>query len=126
MKKSPLLLPLAGLLALCGSAGAEPLTLKDGVYTEAQAEAGKATYEKSCKNCHETAFYEDKLKVWKGQPLIGFYDLISTTMPADSPGGLWPEDYTQALAYILSELGYPAGDKKLEPYDGSMDEIIIE
>jgi quinoprotein glucose dehydrogenase len=100
-------------------------TLKDGVYTKAQAEKGKSSYEKNCKNCHMPDFYKEKLAGWSQAPLVEFYDLVSSTMPGDRPGQLPLQEYTDALAYILSMLDYPAGDKPLNHEDGSMDEILI-
>lgn len=120
---------MSATLGLCfvasAVASANGASLSSGVYSKEQADKGKAVYEKSCKNCHDAQFYEDKLSIWQGQPVIGFFDIISTTMPADNPASLMYEDYVNVLAYIFSELGFPAGDKALNPDDGSMEEIIV-
>lgn len=104
---------------------AAEMTLNDGVYTEEQAQKGKQVHEENCSSCHQTEFYHDTLQSWNQAPLIEFYHLVSGTMPQDNPGSLWPEDYTNTLAHIFSLLGYPAGDKKLDPYNGTMEEILI-
>ena len=114
---------LALLLAAVAANG--ETTLKDGVYTKAQAEKGKQTYDQFCKSCHLADFYEEKLQGWSQTSLSEFYDLVASTMPGDNPGGLYPEQYTEALAHIFYLLGYPAGENELNPHDGSMDEILI-
>ena len=40
------------------------------------------------------------------------------------PGSLMLEEYTDVIAYILSENGFPAGDAKLDP-DNGMDAIKV-
>ena len=114
---------LAGILAAPVTL-AETKTLKDGVFTAAQAEAGAAVYEASCKNCHDMKFYQNTLRSWSSQPLLYLWENIFGTMPADNPGSLMFEDYTNVLAYILSENGFPAGEGVLNPDDG-MDQISI-
>jgi hypothetical protein len=69
-------------------------------------------------------FYRDTLKSWNNQPLIYLWETIMGTMPADNPGSLLLEEYTDVIAYILSENGFPAGDMKLDP-DNGMDVIHI-
>ncbi len=100
-------------------------SLNDGVYTKAQAEKGKTSYENNCKACHQVDFYQEKFQSWQGAPLIEFYDLVTSTMPGDRPGALELQDYTDAMAHIFSLMGYPAGDKALSHEDGSMDSISI-
>ena len=115
--------PALVLLFVAVNTSAE--TLNDGVFTKEQAARGKVSYEKNCKTCHMIDFYKDKLAGWNQAPLIDFYDVVSSTMPGDRPGALALQDYTDALAYIFSELGYPAGDKEMNPDDGSMDDVTI-
>jgi mono/diheme cytochrome c family protein len=103
---------------------AEGKTLKDGVYTEAQAKAGAMVYDSNCKTCHDMKFYENTLRSWNSQPLVYLWETIMGTMPADNPGSMMFEEYTDVLAYILSETGFPAGDTPLNPDDG-MDAISI-
>ena len=45
-------------------------------------------------------------------------------MPSDNPGSLSDPEYTDIIAYILSELGYPPGDAALDTGDG-MEGIYI-
>ncbi len=106
------------------SALAEARTINDGVFTQAQVNAGKATYDTACKTCHDMRFYRDALKSWDGQPVLWMWETILGTMPADNPGSLMLEEYTDVVAYILSENGFPTGESALDP-DGNMADITI-
>ena len=114
-----LMFPLAGQVIV-----AQDRTVNDGIFTEAQVNAGEVVYDASCKTCHNMRFYRDTLKSWNNQPLIYLWETIMGTMPADNPGSLLLEEYTDVIAYILSENGFPAGDMKLDP-DNGMDVIHI-
>ena len=111
-------------LAFGSLASAQEKTLHDGVFTEAQASAGESVYESNCRSCHDMKFYENTLKSWNSQPLIYLWETIMGTMPADNPGSMMFEEYTDVLAYILSENGYPAGEAPLD-HNGGMDSISI-
>jgi len=120
-------LPLAALLSgliLGQSALAQDKTIKDGVFTAAQVSSGQAVYDNSCKTCHNMRFYRDTLKSWDKQPLIYLWETIMGTMPADNPGSLGLDEYTNVIAYILSENGFPVGEHTLDP-DNGMDDIAI-
>ena len=119
----------AGLLILISitlaqTSLAQDLTVKDGVFTAEQIASGQQVYDSSCKTCHNMRFYRDTLRSWNNQPLLYLWENIMGTMPADNPGSLMFEEYTDVIAYILSENGFPAGDLKLDP-DNGMDNIKI-
>lgn len=103
---------------------AQDKTINDGVFTEMQADAGKLVYESSCKTCHDMRFYRDTLKSWNNQPVLWLWESVMGTMPADNPGSLMLEEYTDVIAYILSENGFPAGEVMLDP-DNGMENINI-
>ena len=106
------------------TAAAQDVTVKDGVFTEAQVSSGQVVYDAQCKTCHNMRFYRDTLRSWNNQPLLYLWESIMGTMPADNPGSLMFEEYTDVIAYILSENGFPAGQTKLDP-DNGMDSISI-
>tara|TARA_B100001778_G_C18396656_1_gene542293 strand:- start:213 stop:605 length:393 start_codon:yes stop_codon:yes gene_type:complete len=106
------------------TAAAQDVTVKDGVFTEAQVSSGQVVYDAQCKTCHNMRFYRDTLRSWNNQPLLYLWESIMGTMPADNPGSLMFEEYTDVIAYILSENGFPAGETKLDP-DNGMDNISI-
>lgn len=113
----------AGLLT-SGLSVAEDKTIADGVFTSAQVEAGEAVYDMSCKTCHDMKFYRDTLKSWKNQPLVYLWESIMGSMPADNPGSLGYDEYTNVIAYVLSENGFPTGDIAMDP-DNGMEDIKI-
>ena len=117
-----LLILMSATLAQTGLA--EDLTVKDGVFTAEQVASGQQVYDSQCKTCHNMRFYRDTLRSWNNQPLLYLWENIMGTMPADNPGSLMFEEYTDVIAYILSENGFPAGDLKLDP-DNGMDSIKI-
>jgi len=117
------LMLLAGALP-AASAFAEGRTVEDGVFTQAQVDAGKQVYDSTCKTCHNQRFYRDTLRSWNNQPLLYLWENILGTMPADNPGSLMLDEYTDVIAYILNEQGFPTGDTPLDP-DAGMDEISI-
>tara|TARA_Y100000294_G_C8482770_1_gene307475 strand:+ start:510 stop:902 length:393 start_codon:yes stop_codon:yes gene_type:complete len=128
MKNSVKLVGFVSLLMclLSGQAAlAQHKTVNDGVFTEAQVTSGEVVYEAQCSTCHNMRFYTDTLKSWNNQPLLYLWESIMGTMPADNPGSLMLEEYTDVIAYILSENGFPTGDTKLDPDDG-MDLINIQ
>ena len=119
-----------GLVLLMGltlgqNALAQDKTVNDGVFTEAQVAAGEQVYNAQCKTCHNMRFYRDTLRSWNNQPLLYLWENIMGTMPADNPGSLMLDEYTDVIAYILNEQGFPAGDSALDPDDG-MDKISIQ
>ena len=103
---------------------AQEKTVKDGVFTEAQVTSGQIVYDSQCKTCHNMQFYRDTLRSWNNQPLLYLWESIMGTMPADNPGSLMIEEYTDVIAYILSENGFPTGDTELDP-DNGMEQINI-
>jgi mono/diheme cytochrome c family protein len=82
-----------------------------GLYSEAQAERGKAVFTKVCAECHEV---EDLTNVdfrmnWDGTTLYELFDLIRTTMPDEEPGTLTHQQYVDVTAYVLQLNKLPAG-----------------
>lgn len=117
------LLLLMGL-ALGQQGLAQDKTVNDGVFTQEQVTSGQVVYDSQCKTCHNMRFYRDTLRSWNNQPLLYLWEAVMGTMPADNPGSLMYEEYTDVLAYILHENGFPAGETKLDP-DNGMDQISI-
>ncbi len=117
-----------GMLVLCLLGAqwslAQQKTVKDGVFTQAQADAGKPVYDSVCRTCHDQRFYRDTLRSWNNQPLLWLWESVMGTMPADNPGSLMFQEYTDVIAYILAEQGFPVGEEALDP-DNGMDEIHI-
>jgi len=122
--KSVFAVALILLIWFVSTSYAQTKTIKDGVFTEAQVEAGQNAYEANCNVCHNIKFYRDIWKGWVDRPLLNFWYIIVAEMPADNPGSLLDAEYTNIVANILSEMGFPSGDMELDPNIG-MDEINI-
>ena len=101
-----------------GDAFSQPVkTIWSGVYTEAQAERGKAEYETNCASCHRGGPPNSDVLIrdWSGTALESFFSQIKMTMPPDAPGSLSDSNYLDIVAYILRVDAFPAGSDELEP-----------
>jgi S-disulfanyl-L-cysteine oxidoreductase SoxD len=98
-----------------------------GVYTDAQAERGKATFLTGrCGGCHQLDLTGDRGPALKGETFLSHWEngsvnnlfkKISETMPPNGPNETPDEAKIDIVAYLLKSNGYPAGAKelKLEP-----------
>jgi len=118
--------------------GAQPAaSTRDGVYSEAQAGRGQASYKAACASCHGEALEgggaaypplagEDFFNNWAGANLNDLFDRIQTTMPGDRPGKLSRAENADILAYILKVNKMPAGAKDLPTDAEALKKIKIE
>lgn len=101
-------------------------TTKDGVYTKAQAEAGKVTFDKLCAACHgfkpwaKSEMNPDLagdvfLANWTGKTVKDLQTLILTTMPNDGSAMLEEPESVELVAYILAQNGFQVGSTPLGP-----------
>jgi polar amino acid transport system substrate-binding protein len=115
-----LLLPLLCLAAV--PARAQP----PAVFTADQVRDGQALYPRLCGACHGPNMEGESGPALTGpdfrqlltdQSLTAksLFDIIRQTMPYDAPGMYPDAQYDDVMAYILSRLGYPAGNEKLSP-----------
>jgi polar amino acid transport system substrate-binding protein len=109
---------LAAILPHCSEAD----SLIPALYTEAQAQAGKAVFETNCATCHGEHLEGRAGPALKGEKFASpaanlevrdIFSFLSTNMPAYAPGSLQPEQYVEAMAFLLRENGYPAGKTAL-------------
>ena len=112
-----------GMVAIAASQAASR-SVKDGVYTIAQASAGKAAYTDKCVACHGTMasttpdmapllndwVFQD---AWKSRSVGDLFERIRTTMPQNKEGTLSPQQTAEVVAYILSANKLPAGNAVL-------------
>jgi len=124
MKFRPLALIAATTLMFSCVSQAEEMTVADGVFTADQAAAGESTFNDKCKSCHDMKFYRNTLRSWKNQPLLFLWETVMGSMPADNPSSLGYDEYTNVIAYVLQENGFPAGEHTLDP-DNGMENIKI-
>jgi quinoprotein glucose dehydrogenase len=103
------------------------------VYSEPQAERGKAAYAKYCQACHgETLQGVDVAPALVGSTFLGNWvglsvgelaDRVRMTMPQDNPGTLSSATTADLIALILKSNGYPAGGADL-PRSGEVLQMI--
>jgi S-disulfanyl-L-cysteine oxidoreductase SoxD len=101
----------------------------DGVYTQEQANRGKALYGQQCASCHGSTLDgsgtapplagADFKGNWNGQTADDLFEKIQTSMPADQPGKLSREQNADILAFLFMSNGFPAGPKDL-PTDAAV------
>ena len=104
---------------------AQGRTVWNGVYTDAQAERARATFESTCSRCHTLtpggntqggALSGDKFWTAFTQKsvadLLGF---VSKNMPNGNGGSLQPSTYNDLVALILKANGFPAGTAEVAP-----------
>ena len=107
-------------------AAQEPRSVWQGVYSAAQSERGAAVYKQSCGTCHGENLAGDIgptltgpfWSIWEGRTAADLLKTIRTTMPADAPESLKPQEYADLVAYLFSVNKFPAGEKEL-PIDQS-------
>lgn len=98
--------------------GQAPATSWDGVYSEAQAKKGEAVFTDYCAECHGADLTGREqapalaglafLDKWNKASVRKLLELVEQ-MPPDQPKTLTPQEYVDAVAYLLSANGYPAG-----------------
>ena len=110
------------LLAWPAAATAQPDT-DGGVFTAAQAAAGRAAYEQVCAECHRsdlrgTAHGTELtglgfMSVWDARPARELFEYLREEMPPGAGGALDDETYLDISAYILQVNGLAAGEQPL-------------
>ena len=94
-----------------------------GVYTSAQATAGRAAYQTSCANCHgpDLGGRNDASQLagslfmgsWGGRTTADLIGFLRGAMPPGNAGGLSEETYVNIAAFILQSNGAGAGNQAL-------------
>lgn len=116
----------AGLVvAMAGfEVGAEEGTngpsVRDGIYTEAQADRGRTTFNQRCAACHGenlggTPGGPDLIDAnfqyaFGGRTVADLFAYMKLGMPPEAPGSLTDQQYTNIAAHILRGNGFPPGE----------------
>jgi mono/diheme cytochrome c family protein len=105
------------------------------VYTTDQGQRGRTISEASCVSCHGSQLTgndvgpplqgSDFRAVWSGKTAADLFDKIRTTMPADGPGTLKPQQAADLVAYIFGLNDFPSGTTELEAEPGPLGLIRI-
>ena len=105
-------------------------TVKDQVYSAAQAARGRAVYDDQCGSCHDGGAMgpsltgESFLSSWDNKTLRALYTRVLNTMPSDAPGTLKEQEVLDLMAYLMRANGFPAGETALATPD-DLDAIKI-
>ena len=121
---------------LCPLTAQTSRSVRDGVYTEDQAQRGGLLYKQHCSACHGAdlnggdevpALRGDSfLANWSGLPLSELFERIRISMPADNPGKLNRQQNADILAYVLKFDTYPAGSSELPTQTEALQQIRFE
>jgi len=102
------------------------------IFTAEQAERGQEEYSANCAQCHGGQLDGDPpltgqafSSTWEGMPVNALFEVISQTMPQDSPGSLSDETYADITAHILAFNGMPEGEDELQPGDDEALQTLI-
>jgi aldose sugar dehydrogenase len=125
------------LLALAFSAFAQkPRSVQDGVYTQEQAGRGKAAYTEQCASCHGAGLNGGQetpaltgaafLAKWQNGSVNELFESIRVSMPADRPGSLSRQKYSDILAYMLDANKFPAGSGELGTQSEALKQISFQ
>jgi cytochrome c len=112
-------------------------SVRDGVFTLAQAAAGQDLYPSTCPRCHGRDMYGDGFETpaligsdfqrrWAGRTLADLFEFVSTNMPKNNPGRFDDQTYLDLIAFILRMNGYDVGRKELVPDLEALAEIRME
>ena len=113
-------------------------TAASGVYTDAQAERGRAVYREHCSYCHhDDLLGGEDLEVippalvgldfserWYGKSAGELLRGVAATMPWRT-APLTAQLYADVVSYMLKENGYPAGNVELPPESSEVDDVLI-
>jgi mono/diheme cytochrome c family protein len=102
-------------------------SIRDGVYTKAQADRGGTAFAARCTACHgDPDFGPSVIDSRDGTPVAELFAFMSTAMPEDNPGSLRPEEYAEILSYFISSRGLPPGAADLPSDLEALKQIRIE
>jgi mono/diheme cytochrome c family protein len=127
---------LAVTFVLGLAAAQSPVSVRDGVYSDAQAARGAALYQTACASCHGDKLQgkgqtpaltgSDFIMDWTGMTVGDLFDKVQTSMPADKPGSLSREQNASLVAYLLSANKFPSGKAELSSDPEPLRQIRFE
>ncbi len=132
------LIPFAAVFMLRASVHAQPATksIWDGVYTQAQAERGKALYAQECASCHGGELTGGEMAPplaggefmagWDGLTIGDLFERVRISMPQNAPGSLSGQQNADILAFMFSSNKFPAGETELPKEAGILKQIKFE
>jgi mono/diheme cytochrome c family protein len=110
-------------------------TVWDGIYNEGQATRGKQLYVGNCSVCHQEGLQGADLAPalkgdsfvlrWSDSSVDDMFTAISSSMPADAPGTLMPQQYLDIVTYLLQQNSFPAGNEEIKADPALLKTITI-
>ncbi len=125
------------LIALAAFAEEKARSIWDGVYTEQQADRGRAVYDAKCAECHGDDLEGDVVEapalcgsefLWKfnGATVDHVFTRIHRDMPLDKSGTMSKQASADVLAYMLKVSNLPAGRSELPHEEPLLRQIRID
>jgi quinoprotein glucose dehydrogenase len=113
-----------------------PRSVWDGVYTDAQAQRGKAAYSAQCAMCHGADLMGSDetpaltggafLANWSTLSVNDLFERVRVSMPANNPGHLTRQQNADILSYLFAFNKFPAGAAELPTQGERLKEIRID
>ena len=132
------LIPFAAVIVLQSAVHAQPPTKSvwDGVYTDEQANRGKALYSENCASCHGSELTGGEMAPplsggefmagWDGLTVGDLFERIRISMPQNAPGSLSGQQNSDILAFVFNANKFPAGQTELPKEAGILKTIKFE
>jgi mono/diheme cytochrome c family protein len=115
---------------------AQEQSVNSGVYTDAQASRGAATFNKECASCHGAGLEgggdapaltgSEFLSNWNGTTVGDLLDRIRISMPPGNPSGVPTDAKADIIAHVLKTNKYPAGTTEIGKDLEALKQIKIE
>jgi uncharacterized protein len=110
-------------------------SIRDGVYTEAQATRGMQQYRASCARCHSEDLMGDRdapalvggafTTRWGGQTVDDLLQVMRRSMPQEAPDSLGVAAYVDIIGYLIKANGHAPGAADLPVEADSLKQIQI-
>jgi len=115
---------LCAALAFAGQPGQK--SIRDGVFTADQVEAGKTVFQDVCTQCHTTdIFGPDYMSGWDGASAAELYMMLET-MPYENPGALEDTQYASVMVYLFAINGVDSGEEEMPADVNELWDISID
>lgn len=115
---------------------AQGKSVNDGVYSEAQATRGAASYAKECSSCHgddlggngyaPAIVGSEFTGTWNGTTVGDLFERLRQSMPQGNPSSVSAKDMADIVAHMLKASKYPAGQTELASDTTTLKEIKFE
>ena len=126
-----------GAVALSAAQESSAPSVRDGVYTDEQADRGEVLYDDQCAVCHGAirqfvpemaALLGDHnfRNAWRGRSLGEMFGYVRETMPQDAPGTLTAAQTAEIVAHILRGNRLPAGETALPEDEETLNRIPFD